>query len=58
MSAFFRNCSGADRDGFIGWHPVHARETFVDRSRFKGTRCHAANWLRVGQVATRFWAAT
>lgn len=28
--------------------PVHALETFVDRSRFKGTCYRAANWLRVG----------
>jgi hypothetical protein len=29
-------------------HPVHALETFVDRSRFKGTCYRAANWLRLG----------
>jgi len=34
-------------------HPVHALETFVDRSRFKGTCYRAANWLRVGQTRGR-----
>ena len=34
-------------------HPVHALETFVDRSRFKGTRYRAANWLRAGQTQGR-----
>ncbi len=29
-------------------HPVHALETFVDRSRFKGTCYRAANWIRLG----------
>jgi hypothetical protein len=41
-----------------GWqakygHPVHALETFVDRSRFKGTCYRAANWRRVGQTQGR-----
>lgn len=30
-------------------HPVYVAETFVDRSRFKGTCYRAANWIRVGQ---------
>ena len=34
-------------------HPVHALETFVDRSRFKGTCYRAANWLRLGQTQGR-----
>lgn len=34
-------------------HPVHARETFVDRSRFKGTCYRAANWLRLGATRGR-----
>ncbi len=34
-------------------HPVHALETFVDRSRFKGTCYRAANWIRVGQTRGR-----
>jgi len=34
-------------------HPVHALETFVDRSRFKGTCYRAANWLRVGATQGR-----
>jgi len=34
-------------------HPVHALETFVDRSRFKGTCYRAANWLRLGQTRGR-----
>jgi len=34
-------------------HPVHALETFVDRSRFKGTCYRAANWLRLGQTCGR-----
>ncbi len=34
-------------------HPVHALETFVDRSRFKGACCRAANWRRVGAACGR-----
>ena len=34
-------------------HPVHALETFVDRSRFKGTCYRAANWLRLGETQGR-----
>lgn len=34
-------------------HPVHALETFVDRSRFQGTCYRAANWLRLGQTQGR-----
>jgi len=34
-------------------HPVHALETFVDRSRFRGTCYQAANWLRLGQTQGR-----
>jgi hypothetical protein len=34
-------------------HPVHALETFVDRSRFKGTCYRAANWLRLGETKGR-----
>ncbi|HUT56359.1 MAG TPA: Druantia anti-phage system protein DruA [Phycisphaerae bacterium] len=34
-------------------HPVHALETFVDRSRFRGTCFRAANWLRLGSTRGR-----
>jgi len=34
-------------------HPVHALETFVDRSRFRGTCYRAANWLRLGATQGR-----
>ena len=34
-------------------HPVHALETFVDRSRFKGTCYRAANWLWLGATQGR-----
>jgi len=34
-------------------HPVHIVETFVDRSRFKGTCYRAANWICVGQTRGR-----
>lgn len=34
-------------------HPVSAVETFVERSRFKGTCYQAANWHRVGQTTGR-----
>ncbi len=34
-------------------HPVDALETFVDRSRFKGTCYRAANWLRPGMTRGR-----
>ncbi len=34
-------------------HPVHLVETFVDRSRFKGTCYRAANWTCVGQTQGR-----
>ena len=41
-------------DGLVKYgHPVHALETFVDRSRFKGTCCRAANWLRLGATRGR-----
>lgn len=34
-------------------HPVHALETFVDCSRFKGTCYRAANWLWLGKTQGR-----
>ena len=34
-------------------HPVYALETFVDRSRFKGTCYRAANWIRLGATQGR-----
>lgn len=34
-------------------HPVHALETFVDRSRFRGTCYRAANWIHVGATQGR-----
>jgi len=34
-------------------HPVHALETFVDRSRFLGTCYRAANWQRLGATQGR-----
>jgi len=34
-------------------HPVHALETFVDRSRFRGTCYRAANWRRLGATQGR-----
>lgn len=34
-------------------HPVYLVETFVDRSRFKGTCYRAANWVCVGQTKGR-----
>jgi len=34
-------------------HPVYALETFVDRSRFKGTCYKAANWMRLGATQGR-----
>jgi hypothetical protein len=34
-------------------HPVHALETFVDRSRFAGTCYRAANWVRLGATQGR-----
>lgn len=34
-------------------HPVYLLETFVDRSRFKGTCYRAANWIRAGQTQGR-----
>jgi hypothetical protein len=34
-------------------HPVHALETFVDRSRFQATCYRAANWIRVGATRGR-----
>jgi len=34
-------------------HPIHALETFVDRSRFRGTCYQAANWLRLGSTQGR-----
>ena len=34
-------------------HPVALLETFVDRTRFRGSCYRAANWLRVGQTQGR-----
>lgn len=34
-------------------HPVHALETFVDCSRFRGTCYRAANWSRTGSTTGR-----
>ncbi len=34
-------------------HPVHALETFVDRSRFRGTCYRAANWIGLGATQGR-----
>jgi hypothetical protein len=34
-------------------HPIHLLETFVDRSRFRGTCYKAANWRLVGQTKGR-----
>lgn len=34
-------------------HPIHLLETFVDRSRFKGTCYRAANWICAGQTQGR-----
>lgn len=34
-------------------HPIHALETFVDRSRFRGTCYQAANWVRLGPTQGR-----
>jgi hypothetical protein len=34
-------------------HPIHALETFVDRSRFQGICYRAANWVKVGQSTGR-----
>ena len=38
---------------FSDGHPVHALETFVDRSRFRGICYRAANWLRLGATQGR-----
>jgi hypothetical protein len=34
-------------------HSIHVLETFVDRSRFRGTCYRAANWVQVGQSTGR-----
>ena len=34
-------------------HPIDLLETFVDRSRFRGTCYQAANWIHVGQTQGR-----
>ena len=34
-------------------HPVHALETFVECSRFRGTCYRAANWLRLSATQGR-----
>ena len=34
-------------------HPIYLLETFVDRSRFRGTCYRAANWILVGQTKGR-----
>ena len=34
-------------------HPIHLLETFVDRSRFRGTCYRSANWILAGQTKGR-----
>jgi hypothetical protein len=34
-------------------HPVYLAETFVDRTRWRGTCYRAANWIRVGETTGR-----
>jgi len=34
-------------------HPLHLLETFVDRSRYRGTCYQAANWTLVGETKGR-----
>jgi hypothetical protein len=34
-------------------HPIHLLETFVDRSRFRGTCYQAANWIYAGPTQGR-----
>jgi len=34
-------------------HPVHFAETFIDRSRYRGTCYRAANWIYLGQTQGR-----
>ena len=34
-------------------HPISAVETFVDRTRFRGTCYQAANWHKVGRTTGR-----
>ena len=34
-------------------HPIYALETFVDRSRFRGTCYQAANWIYTGKTQGR-----
>ncbi|MBD3335678.1 MAG: DUF4338 domain-containing protein, partial [Candidatus Eisenbacteria bacterium] len=34
-------------------HPVYLAETFVDRTRWRGTCYRAANWIRVGRTTGR-----
>lgn len=42
------------RDWIVKYgHPVHALETFVDRSRFRGTCYKAANWVQLGVTQGR-----
>lgn len=41
-----------DREAKDG-HPIVLAETFVDRSRFLGTCCRAANWIHRGATTGR-----
>jgi hypothetical protein len=34
-------------------HPVYFAETFVDRTRYRGTCYRAANWIYLGQTQGR-----
>jgi hypothetical protein len=35
-------------------HPIYYLETFVDKSRFKGTSYYASNWLYIGDTTGRW----
>ena len=51
LRAALRNLS-ADWQSQYG-HPIDLVETFVQRDRFRGTACQAANWIHVGQTTGR-----
>ena len=49
-----RVVSRVNHDWMIKYaHPIYLLETFVDRSRYRGTCYQAANWRRTGQTTGR-----
>ena len=51
LARMTRQLSGEWRQAY--GHPVHFAETFIDRTRYRGTCYRAANWIYLGQTQGR-----